>query len=60
MERTDGCRLSSGFSDGRRLLIRLVIYSISIKIKVELTSLRLNINLTLRLINRSEQLVAHF
>ena len=36
------------------------IYSIPAKIKVEITSLRLNINLTLRLINRSELLVAHF
>ena len=42
------------------LLIRLVFYSISARIKVEITSLRLNINLTLRLINRSELLVAHF
>jgi len=36
------------------------VFSIFVKIKVATTSLRLNINLTLRLINRSEHLAAHF
>ena len=42
------------------MMIRLVFYSISVKIKVATTRLRPNMNLTLRLINRSELLVAHF
>ena len=59
-DRMDMREVSSACSWNGRVLIRLVFYSISVRIKVVTTSLRLNINLTLRLINRSELLDAHF